>query len=59
MTEEEKREYRAAVSYVLLVIRQPLMLMSPDRLKALALVEQHNITVADLIAHGRNRAEHT
>ena len=57
MNEELTRNQ--AMSYVLLVLRQPLMLMSPDRLNALALVEKHNIAVADLIAHARGRAENT
>jgi hypothetical protein len=35
------------------------MLMSPDRLQALALVEKYGITAVDLIQHGRGRAENT
>ena len=46
-----------AIAKVLVILRNPLMLMSvPDREDALALAREHNITAEDLLRSALHRA---
>lgn len=54
-----EEEHRVALRFVLKVIRNDLMLFSPDRVEALRLAELYGITAADLLAYARKRAEDT
>lgn len=55
----ELEERKAAVKQVLLVLRNPLMLMSVvDRADAKRLATEFNITAAELIELAENRAKH-
>ena len=48
MTKEES-DRNAAIVYVLRVLKNPMMIMSPAKKDALTLAEEHGITVKDLI----------
>jgi hypothetical protein len=42
-----------ALLFVISVLRSPLLMRSPDRLEALKLVREFNITAEDLLNFGR------
>jgi hypothetical protein len=47
---KEESDRNAAIVYVLRVLKNPMMIMSPAKKEALTLAEKHGITVADLIS---------
>jgi hypothetical protein len=46
-----------AIRYVLLVLRSPLALISPEREQALELARKYRITVEELLTFGRRAAK--
>ena len=46
---KEESDRNAAIVYVLRVLKNPMMIMSPAKKDALTLAEQYGITVTDLI----------
>jgi hypothetical protein len=48
MTKEES-DRNAAIVYVLRVLKNPMMIMSPDKTKAMNLAAEHKISGIDLI----------
>lgn len=46
-----------AVRRILTVLRNPLMLMSPDRQVAIELAREHGVTAEDLLSLSRRKAE--
>jgi hypothetical protein len=49
MTKEES-DRNAAIVYILRVLKNPMMIMSPAKKDALTLAERYGITVTDLIS---------
>ena len=47
---KEESDRNAAIVYVLRVLKNPMMIMSPAKKDALTLAEQYGITVTDLIS---------
>jgi hypothetical protein len=46
---KEESDRNAAIVYVLRVLKNPMMIMSPAKKDALTLAERYGITVTDLI----------
>ncbi len=46
---KEESDRNAAIVYVLRVLKNPMMIMSPAKKDALTLAEKYGITVTDLI----------
>ena len=46
-----------AVRFVLMILRTPVALLSPDREDALALARKYQITAEDLLTAGRRMAK--
>ncbi len=51
---KEESDRNAAIVYVLRVLKNPMMIMSPAKKDALTLAEQYGITVTDLITEYEN-----
>jgi len=47
---KEESDRNAAIVYVLRVLKNPMMIMSPAKKDALTLAERYGITVTDLIS---------
>jgi len=46
---KEESDRNAAIVYVLRVLKNPMMIMSPDKTKAMNLAAEHKISGIDLI----------
>jgi hypothetical protein len=46
---KEESDRNAAMVFILRVLKNPMMVVSPDKTKAMNLAAEHNISVIDLI----------